>query len=102
MESKIGQNRLTGINPMTTTLSKPRRIHSKEFKQDAVNLAASVEVSRAAADLGISDSILYDWRNANQTEGDDAFRGNGNRTAIDGELARLRCENEVLKMEQNI
>ena len=102
MESQIGENRLTGFASMTTTPSKPRRIHSKDFKQDAVKLAASIGVSRAAADLGIGESMLYEWRKASQSEGEDAFRGNGNRTAVEAELDRLRRENEILKMEREI
>lgn len=102
MESQIGENRLTGIIHMTSTPSKPRRIYSKEFKNGAIKLAASIGVSRAAADLGLSESILYDWRKASETEGKDAFRGNGNRTERDEELASLRRENEVLKMEREI
>ena len=101
MESQIGENRLTGNIPMTTT-PKPRRLYSKEYKQDAVRLATSIGVSRAAADLGIGDSMLYEWRKLGQKEGSDAFRGNGNPTAIEAELARLRREIEVLKMEREI
>ena len=101
MESQIGENRLTGIIPMTTT-PKPRRIHSKDFKQEAVRLATSIGVVRVAADLGINESTIYEWRKLSQSEGDDAFRGNGNRTVMEAELARLRRENEILKMEREI
>ena len=101
MESQIGENRLTGIIPMTT-ITKPRRIYSKEYKQDAVRLAASIGVSRAAADLDIGESMLYQWRKLGQKEGDDAFRGQGNRTETEAELARLRREIEVLYMEREI
>ena len=85
-----------------TTVANPRRIHSKEYKQDAVRLAASIEVNRAAADLGIGESMLHKWRKLGQQDGDDAFRGQGNRTETEAELARLRREIEVLKMEGEI
>jgi len=81
---------------------KPRRTISKEFKQEAVRLAANVGVIRAAADLGIGESALYAWRKAAQESGSDAFRGHGNRTEAEAELARLRRENTVLKMEREI
>jgi transposase len=81
---------------------KSRRTISKEFKQDAVRLAASVGVRRAAADLGVGESALYAWRTAAQQEGGDAFRGHGQRTAADAELARLHREIAVLKMEREI
>ena len=91
---------------MTTTPSslpsKPRRQHSKEFKREALRLAASIGVSHAAADLGINESMLYDWKKKALQEGSDAFRGHGQRTAVEAELARLRRENEVLKMEREI
>jgi transposase len=91
---------------MTTTPSslpsKPRRQYSKEFKQEALRLAASIGVGRAAADLGIHESTLHAWKQAARTEGADAFRGHGQLTAAETELARLRRENEVLKMEREI
>ena len=46
--------------------------------------------------------MLYEWRKLGQKEGDDAFRGQGNRTETEAELARLRREIEVLKMEREI
>jgi transposase len=46
--------------------------------------------------------MLYEWRKLSQKEGDDAIRGNGNHPAIAAELALLRRENEVLKMEREI
>ena len=92
---------------MSTTSSsslppKPRRQHSKEFKQEALRLVASVGVGRAAADLGINESLLYDWKRKAASEGADAFRGHGRRTEAEGELTRLRREIEVLKMEREI
>lgn len=44
--------------------------------------------------------MLYEWRKLGQDEGEDAFRCNGNRTVMEAELARLRRENAVLKMER--
>ena len=86
----------------SSTPSEPRRQHSKEFKQESLRLVASVGVGRAAADLGLNPSLLYDWRRKAASEGADAFRGHGRRTAAEGELARLRREVEVLTMEREI
>lgn len=106
MESLKGEKRLLGFLPMSTTPSslpsKPRRQYSKEFKQEALRLAASIGVGRAAADLGIHESTLHAWKKAARTEGADAFRGHGQLTAAETELARLRRENEILKMEREI
>jgi transposase len=89
-------------SPSTPSAQKPRRKHSKEFKQEALRLVASVGPSRAAADLGVNDSTLYAWKKSARTEGDDAFRGHGQRTEVNAELARMRREIEVLKMEREI
>ena len=86
----------------TPSSPKPRRKHAKAFKHEALRLAASIGVSAAAERLGINESMLYDWRRKAELEGADAFRGNGQRTEGEAELARLRRENEVLKMEREI
>lgn len=41
---------------------KTRTQHSHSFKAEALGLAEKVGVAQAAADLGLSDSQLYDWR----------------------------------------
>lgn len=41
---------------------KTRKIHTPEFKQEAVNLAAKQGVAKTAKDLGVYDSQIYDWR----------------------------------------
>ena len=79
-----------------------RKQYTKEFKHEALKLAEEIGVRQAAKDLGISDSILYQWRKAAATEGADAFRGHGRLTERDEELRRLRQENKVLKQEREI
>ena len=44
------------------TTKKIRKIHTQEFKQEAVNLSAKQGVARAAKELGIYESQIYDWR----------------------------------------
>ena len=44
------------------TTKKTRKIHTQEFKQEAVNLAAKQGVATAAKELGIYESQIYDWR----------------------------------------
>ena len=41
---------------------KTRKIHTREFKQEAVNLAAKQGVAKTAKDLGVYESQIYDWR----------------------------------------
>lgn len=52
--------------------------------------------------LGVPPELLYRWRQALASQGTDAFRGNGNRTAMEEELRRLRQENAELREEKEI
>lgn len=57
-----------------------RRIHSAEFKRDAIQLArTSGNLSGTARDLGIHISLLRKWTNAEQEKGERAFPGQGRR-----------------------
>jgi transposase len=45
------------------TVSKPaRRRHAEEYKQEALNLAERVGMAKAATQLGLATSQLYNWR----------------------------------------
>ena len=44
------------------TTKKTRKIHTQEFKQEDVNLAAKQGVAWAAKELGVYESQIYDWR----------------------------------------
>ena len=57
------------------------------------------EVTRS---LGIHDNSIYRWRQELAEDGPQAFRGNGNRTALEEELRRLRLENKQPRMEAEI
>lgn len=46
----------------TQSKKKARTQHSQSFKDEALGLAEKVGVAQAAADLGLHDSQLYDWR----------------------------------------
>ena len=46
----------------TQSKKKVRTQHSQSFKDEALGLAEKVGVAQAAADLGLHDSQLYDWR----------------------------------------
>ena len=49
------------------TTKKARKIHSAEFKQEAIHLAEKIGVAAAAKDLSIYESQIYDWRNKMQS-----------------------------------
>ena len=89
------------ITPSTNE-PKPRRTYTKEFKQEAVRLAAQIGNRRAATDLGVDITSIRDWIRAAKTDGEDAFRGHGHAKALEAELARLRRENVILRQEREI
>ena len=58
---------------------KGRRKFSKEFKVEAVRLSEQRGARAASESLGIDISLIYHWKKALESEGSEAFRGNGNR-----------------------
>ncbi len=81
-----------------------RRRFTKQFKMEAVQLSEQpgMTVTKVASDLGVPANSLYRWRSELATTGEDAFRGNGCRTAEQAELDRLRRENAELRVEREI
>jgi transposase-like protein len=82
-----------------------RKKYTREFKIEAVRLLDTSGKSghEIEADLGIGSGMLYRWRKqleAEGTEGQRAFPGNGNPR--DEELARLRKELAIVKEEREI
>ena len=56
-----------------------RKQYSKEFKEEAVRLAAeSKNKSGVARDLGINLSMLRRWEQETEQSGENAFSGKGN------------------------
>ena len=83
---------------------KSHRRYTKDFKSEAVQLSMQpgMTVPKVAADLGVPTNALYRWKQDLAKNGDDAFRGHGNRTAADAELLRVKRENAELKMYVDI
>lgn len=83
---------------------KAHRRYTKDFKSQAVQLSMQpgMTVPKAAADLGIPTNALYRWKKELAENGDDAFRGQGNRTAAEAELLRVKRENAELRMYVDI
>jgi transposase-like protein len=79
-----------------------RRHYTKEFKREAVALThqSGVSIAQVARDLGIAHSMLGRWRREMAGGGERAFPGRGHPR--DEELARLRKENQRLRMERDI
>jgi transposase len=83
---------------------KRHRRYEKGYKSQAVQLSIQpgMTVTKAAEQLGIPVNALYRWKKELAENGEDAFRGHGNRTAEQAELFRLRKENAELKMSMDI
>lgn len=79
-----------------------RKTFSKEFKLEAVRMCEDRPVAEVARSLGVHDNSIYRWRQELSEDWPDAFRGNGNRTALEEENRRLRHENQQLKLEAEI
>jgi transposase len=81
-----------------------RRTYTSQFKREAVELVEreGVSVAEAARRLGIDQTLLRSWKLKFQEQGDQAFPGAGQRTAIEEEVRQLREENVRLKMERDI
>jgi transposase len=59
-------------------------------------------VAEAARSLDIGETLLRSWKQAFESQGDQAFPGKGNLPAIEEELRRLKAENRRLQMERDI
>ncbi len=85
---------------------RERREFSKEFKLEAVRLAASGERSLAqvARDLGVHPNLLSSWKRealASSSLADGIFPGNGKLTSQDEEIRRLRRELAIAREERD-
>ncbi|MGA9771420.1 MAG: transposase [Blastocatellia bacterium] len=83
---------------------KQRKQYSKEFKQGAVRLVTEQgrSISDAATSLAIPAWSLSRWVRASKQDGQDAFRGNGIRTAQEQEIFDLRQKIKQLEEEKEI
>ena len=85
-------------------MPRTRRTYTPEFKTEAVKLVTEqgYSVAEAARSLGISENLIRNWKQALQDQGEQAFPGQGNLSAQEQELARLRAENKRLLAERDI
>jgi transposase len=85
-------------------MAKSRRTFTAEFKAEAVRRVSEQgrSLAEVARELGLSESLLRNWKQALAVHGDRAFPGHGNMPAVEEELRRLRSENQRLRMERDI
>jgi transposase len=85
-------------------MARKRRTYTREFKVEAVKLVTEKgqSVAETARTLGIGETLLRSWKESLAKDREQAFPGQGNRTAADEELHRLRAENRRLQAERDI
>ena len=82
-------------------MPRTRPPYPEEFKREAIELVRiSSKQHQIAEDLGIPDVTLRNW--VKQAERDAGRRPDGLSTDEREELARLRRENQTLRMEREI
>ena len=89
---------------MTKTKTRIRRTSTSEYKLQAVPLVTEKGFSyaEAARQLGLRDTQIRAWEKRFDAEGAEAFPGRGNRSAVGGEVHRLRAENKRLLQERDL
>ena len=85
-------------------MARTRRTYTPEFKAEAVKLVTErgYSVAEAARSLGICDNLLRNWKQALETEGEQAFPGHGKLSPFEEENHRLRAEIKRLLAERDI
>jgi transposase len=85
-------------------MTQKRRIYTREFKLEALELWASSGKSAAQIeqDLGLTSGRLYSWKKSLKQAGEDAFPGQGRQSGPEEELRQLRRELEITRQERDI
>lgn len=83
------------MNNKTKNQSVKRKKYSPQFKDQALSRAAAEGVAQVARDLGIAESIIYNWRAKQQNSG----QSHENQKLQQAEMSRLKREVERLKQE---
>lgn len=85
-------------------MSKKRKIYSKEFKLETIELAktSTKTDSQLEQDLGLSRGCLYNWRKQLEQAGEQAFPGKGKLKPDDEYTRRLERELALVRQERDI
>jgi transposase len=78
--------------------------YAAEFKRQGVELAKTSGKSHGEIEreLGITTGLLSKWKQGLQSDGIEAFPGNGRLKDSDEEVRRLRRELEIVTQERDI
>lgn len=81
-----------------------KRVHSKEFKREAVRLVTEQGLSKTqvARDLGLHLNSVRTWVKQHEADGEHAFPGKGRMKPADAELGRLQRELKRVTAERDI
>ena len=84
-------------------MARKRRTYTPEFKAEAVKLVTEqgYSVAEAARSLGVHETLLRSWKQALESQGDQAFPGHGKPPPFEEEMRRLRAENQRLRAERD-
>ncbi|ENB7760654.1 IS3 family transposase [Salmonella enterica subsp. enterica serovar Bredeney] len=69
-----------------STIKKPRKQHTPEFRQEALKLAERIGLAAAARELSLYESQLYNWRSKQQNQLSSSER----EQEMSAEIARLK------------
>ncbi|MCA9088812.1 MAG: transposase [Planctomycetaceae bacterium] len=85
-------------------MSKSRRSFTAQFKREAVQMIRQqgLSVAESAWRLDVHANVLRKWQRELEAQGEQAFPGKGQQSALEEENRRLREENARLKMERDI
>jgi transposase len=91
---------------MSKGVSKMKNRYDQAFRQEAIRLAltGNKSIAQTARDLGIKDSVLYNWISQAKASGESVEVGNTKlRTSeLIEELQRVKKENARLREERDI
>lgn len=79
-----------------------RRAFTPDFKAQAIALAESMGVTKAARQLDMSDKTLSNWLCRSNADKPVVSSKRATVSELESELRRLKAENETLKMEREI
>jgi transposase len=84
-------------------MTKIRKSYTREFKIEALHLAdtSGKTTAQVERDLGLSQGLLFHWRQELAQQGTEAFPGHGRLSATDERLRQLERDNNILRQERD-
>jgi len=85
-------------------LGQRRRVFTKEFKEETVNLVLTrgMSVSQVSKDLDIRADLIYNWIRKYKSDPENSFPGKGHLKPKDEKMRKLERELADVKEERDI